>query len=26
MWLKPESGPLPEPESIRDLIGSVCSH
>jgi len=26
MWLKPGSGPLPEPESIRDLIGSIRSH
>jgi len=26
MWLKPERGPLPESESIRDLIGSLRSH
>jgi len=26
MWLKPENGPLPEVDSIRDLIGSVRSH
>ncbi len=26
MWITPERGPLPEPESIRDLIGSVRSH
>ncbi len=25
MWLKPESGPVPEIESIRDVIGSVRS-
>ena len=26
MWIRPDSGPLPETESIRDLIGSVGSH
>jgi len=26
MWLKAGSGPLPDPHSIRDLIGSVRSH
>jgi hypothetical protein len=26
MWLRPESGPLPEVDSIRDLIGSVRPH
>ncbi len=26
MWLRPESGPLPEPDSIRDLIGTASVH
>lgn len=26
MWIRPQSGPLPDPDSIRDLIGSVRSH
>lgn len=26
MWLRPQSGPVPEPGSVRDLIGSTCSH
>lgn len=26
MWLGPQSGPLPEPGSIRDLIGSAGAH
>jgi hypothetical protein len=26
MWLRPQSGPLPEPGAIRDLIGSIGVH
>ncbi|HEY1802992.1 MAG TPA: hypothetical protein VGG45_00795 [Terracidiphilus sp.] len=26
MWLKPQRGSLPDPDSIRDLIGSIRSH
>ena len=26
MWLRPESGPLPDSNSVRDLIGSVRPH
>ncbi|MGO8758885.1 MAG: hypothetical protein ACLQG3_12250 [Terracidiphilus sp.] len=26
MWLKPQGGPLPEPDSVRDVIGSAAAH
>src|SRR5208283_2182832 len=26
MWLRPQSGPLPEPGTVHDLIGSAGTH
>jgi len=26
MWLRPPAGPLPEPSSVQDLIGSIGAH